>query len=167
MMANNTAPYPFSRESKIHIDRAGRFWHEGELVEHEGLARAFATWVRWDDESQRFQLRNELDWCWITVEDAPLVVSSASVLDDGRVRLSLSDGSTEMLALETVRIDGDDVPYCTVREGALDARFLQAAAFSLLEHAEPDGDRWSLVLGGARHPLPRVERGATRVARRA
>ena len=165
MTVTNNAPYPFSRESKIRIDRSGRFWHEGELVEHEGLARAFATWVRWDEPSQRFQLRNELDWCWITVDDAPLVVTAASVQADGSVRLSVSDGSTELLALDTVRIDAEDVPYCTVRGGTLDARFLQAAAFSLLEHAEPDGERWALVLGGERHPLPRVERGAARAAR--
>lgn len=162
--ATTMGPMVFSRESKIRIDRDGRFWHEGERVEHEGLARAFAQWVRWDEESQRYQLRNELDWCWIAVDDAPLVVSSASVSADGAVRLTLNDGSTERLDVGTLRVDREDVPYCRVRGGTLDARFLQAAAFSLLEHAEPDGDGWALVLGGARSPLVRVDRGATRVA---
>jgi hypothetical protein len=152
----------FSRESRIRIDRDGRFWHEGERVEHEGLARAFAQWIRWDDASQRYQLRNEIDWCWITVEDAPLVVWSASVGEDGSVTLALSDGTCEPLALESLRIDRDDVPYCTVRGQSVDARFSPSAAFALLEHAEPDGDGWAIVLGGAKHALRRVERGCTR-----
>lgn len=152
----------FSRESKIRIDREGRFWHEGEPIEHEGLARAFAQWVAWDEANQRYRLENSLDWCWITVDDAPLVVWASRVDDDGRVWLSLSDGSVEPLAIETLRIDRDDVPYCTVRGGTVDAKFLQAAAFSLLEHAEPDGDEWALVLGPTRVRLARAEVGATR-----
>jgi hypothetical protein len=164
-MTEGVTPFVFSRESKIRIDREGRFWHEGERVEHEGLTRAFAQWVRWDDESQRYQLKNDLDWCWITVDDAPLVVWSASVSEDGSVRLSLSDGTTELLDVETLRVDREDVPYCTVRGGTLDARFLQAAAFSLLEHAEPDGDGWALALGPRRVPLARVDRGARRQPR--
>lgn len=155
-------PWPFSRESKIRIDREGRFWHEGERVEHQGLERAFAQWVTWDDESQRYQLRNSLDWCWITVEDAPLVVWAARVDAEGRVWLSLSDGSVEPLAIETLRVDRNDVPYCAVRGGTVDAKFLQAAAFSLLDHAEPEGDGWALVLGPTRVKLARVDVGATR-----
>jgi|LNFM01.1.fsa_nt_gb hypothetical protein len=161
------APEPriFSRESQIRIDREGRFWHEGERIDHSGLARAFAQWVVWDEASQRYQLRNSMDWCWITVDDAPLVVVSAHLDDDGEVLLSLSDGTVERLALETLRIDREDVPYCTVRGGTVDARFLQAAAFSLLEHAEPDGDQWALVLGPKRVALVRVVEGVSRVGR--
>jgi hypothetical protein len=158
-------PFVFSRESKIRIDREGRFWHDGERVEHEGLARAFAQWVRWDEESQRYKLENDWDWCWITVEDAPLVVRSISVSDDGSVLLSLSDGTTETLDLATLRVDRQDVPYCTVRNGTLDARFLQAASFALLEHAEPDGNGWALVLGSKRVPIARVDRGTRRQPR--
>ncbi len=153
----------FSRESRIRVDREGRFWHEGERIAHEGLARAFARWVQWDAESGRYLLRNALDWCWITVDDTPLVVSAARVDEHtGEVTLSLSDGTTEPLARETLRIDAEDVPYCDVRGGEIEAKFLQAAAFALLERAEPDGDQWALSLGGERVALRRVERGAAR-----
>jgi hypothetical protein len=153
-----------SRESKIRIDREGRFWHEGERIEHQGLATAFARWVQWDEEHRRYMLRNAMDWCWVTVDDAPLVVWAAHVAPDGAVTLTLSDGTKEPLALDTLRIDPEDVPYCDVRGGTIEAKFLPAAAFALLEHAEPDGDRWVLRLGGERVLLRRVERGAARAA---
>jgi hypothetical protein len=160
-----SAPEPLlTRESSIRVDREGRFWHEGERVDHEGLARGFAQWISWDRTHARHVLRNAMDWCWVHVDDAPLVVWAASVRDDGEVTLTLSDGTREPLDVGSLRIDRDDVPYCDVRGGTLEARFLPAAAFALLERAEPDGEGWALPLGPTRISLRRVERGATRAS---
>ncbi len=160
-----SAPEPvLTRESSIRVDRDGRFWHDGVRVDHEGLAQGFARWIAWDEAHARHVLRNAMDWCWVHVDDAPLVVWAASVREDGEVVLALSDGTREPLDASTLRIDPDDVPYCDVRGGTLEARFLPAAAFALLERAEPDGDDWVLPLGSARIPLHRVARGATRAS---
>src|SRR5690242_707785 len=98
-------PFRFTRESRIRIDRDGYVWHEGEKVVHDKLARALASWVAIDPETDRYVLRNPLDWCIITVDDAPLVVRSVRVHDGSRFEVELSDGSVEALDLATVRID--------------------------------------------------------------
>jgi hypothetical protein len=150
-------PFVFSRESKIRIDRDGNFWHEGERVEHEGLARGLASWLTRDAETGRFILRNTMDWCFITVDDAPLVVRSVTVRDDGSVTLALSDGTVELLDPSTLRLSGDDVPYCDVKSGLLPARFARTAAFTLLERAKATGEGgYVLALpGGGEHALKR------------
>jgi hypothetical protein len=155
-------PFRFSRESRIRIDREGYFWHEGERVEHDKLARALASWIAVDPESDRYVLKNALDWCFITVDDAPLVVRSVVVRElGGALALALSDGTEEPLDVATLRVDADDVPYCDVKNGALPARFSRSAAFALLERAEiGEGGGYTLVIpSGARHAIRRVGRG--------
>ncbi len=140
-MTDAAPPFRFSRESQIRIDRDGAFWHEGERVEHVGLATALASWIGIDPGTGRYVLRNTMDWCYITVDDAPIVVQSARLDASGRLQLNLSDGSSETLDPVTLRLGADDVPYCTVRSRTLPARFSRAAAFALLDHADlpPDG----------------------------
>jgi hypothetical protein len=146
----------FSRESTIRVDRDGRFWHDGARVDHPGVARAFASWIDVDPATGRYVLRNQINWCYVTVEDAPLVVRSVEIDPTGRMQLHLSDGATEALDGATLRLDEDDVPYCDVRGGRLPARFLPQAAFALLERLEstPAGPRLQGVL------VRRVARGA-------
>lgn len=134
---NETAPpFPLTRETTIRVDPQGVFWHDGQQVTHPGLARAFASWVDVDPESGRYVLRNSINWAFITVEDAPLVVRAVGP----GLALALSDGTTEPLDPTTLRLEPDDVPYCTVRRGTLPARFLPGAAFALLDQLRFDGE---------------------------
>src|SRR5947207_6332922 len=98
-------PFRFSRESRIRVDRDGYFWHEGERVEHRGLAQALASWLAVDPETDRYVLRNSMDWCFITVDDAPLVVRTVSLSATGEVFLELSDGTREPLDPASLRVD--------------------------------------------------------------
>ena len=151
----------FTRESDIRIDRDGHFWHDGQRIEHPGLARAFAHWIAVDPESGRYILKNEVDWCFIKVDDTPLVVRTLARGEAGELRLHLSDESSEPLDPASLRIGPDDVPYCRVRGGTLPARFSRAAAFALLEDARPDasGDAIVIVLPGGRElSVPRTAR---------
>jgi hypothetical protein len=130
-------PFQLTRETKIRIDREGRFWNEESPITHEALSRALASWVDIDPESGRYILKNSVNWAFVTVEDAPLVVRA--LLPGPQV--VLSDGASEPLDLASLRLDGDDVPYCDVRAGKLPARFSRNAAYALLADArlEPDG----------------------------
>lgn len=149
-MAADEPPLPpgFTRESSIRIDKQGGIWHDGQPVTHSGLAEAFARWLDVDAASGRYIVRNRINWVYVTVDDAPLVVRSAEALGD-RIWLMLSDGTREELDRGTLRVDEDDVPYCDVRGGTLPARFLPAAAFTVLE-----------ALGAEAGQLRRVPRGA-------
>lgn len=157
--ASTLPPFRFSRESRIRIDRDGYVWHEGQRIEHEGLAQGLARWIAVDPESDRYVMRNALDWCFITVDDAPIVVRSIVRGERGQVLLDLSDGAREPLDPMTLRVDADEVPYCDVRGGALPARFSRAAAFALFESAVPQGEGYALEIGGVLYPIRRVGRG--------
>ncbi len=133
-MPESPPPWPFSRETTIRLDRDGVFWHDGQRVEHPGLAQAFASWIDVDPETGRYVLRNSINWAYITVEDAPFQVRALDGWD-----AILSDGTRERLDPASLRLDANDVPYCTVK-GRFPARFSRAAAVALLERARPDGD---------------------------
>ncbi len=153
MTPDAAPPFRFTRESRIRIDADGHVWHEGERVEHPRLERALLSWVDFDDEARRYVLRNSLDWCWIAVELAPLVVRAVRFTDD-RVEVSLSDDAREFLRLDTVRVAPDGEVWAYVRGGALLARFDRSAAFTLLDRAaeSPDGG-YALNLGERTSPL--------------
>jgi hypothetical protein len=153
-MSETGVPFGLSRETRIRIDRDGRFWNEESLITHEALARSLAGWVDIDPESGRYILKNSVNWAFVTVEDAPLVVRSFARTPAPEV--TLSDGTSEPLDLATLRLDADDVPYCDVRGGKLPARFTRSAAYALLEPARLEAD--GRVFVDSRE-VPRVPRG--------
>jgi hypothetical protein len=161
-MSDKLPPYPpgLSPETNIRIDREGRFWSEGQPVVHEGLERALASWLGVDPDTGRWILRNSVNWCYVTVEDTPLVVRRLEVGGAGELLVALSDGTTEPLDLTTLRVDGDDVPYCDVKERRFPARFSRAAAFALLERVSTDeAGGLVLALDASTVPVRRVAVG--------
>lgn len=137
--------YMFTRESSIRIDRDGVFWHDGQRVTHTGLAEGFAKWLDVDPDTGRYIIRNSINWVYVTVDDAPLVVRAVGA----DLVLTLSDGTREALDRRTLRIDDADVPYCDVRQGRLPARFLPQAAFALLDSLGPVAESIRRVAHGA------------------
>src|SRR5271168_3957201 len=97
------APEGRSRESTIRLDAEGRFWHEGNPVEHAKLAQAMHGWVSRHPDDGRYILTNGYDWTYFIVDDAPFFVRSVRIEPD-RVVLVLSDGSEETWAPETTRV---------------------------------------------------------------
>jgi uncharacterized protein len=147
------APEGRSRESTIRLDRDGRFFHDGELVTHRGMARAFASWIARHPDDGRFILTNGYDWTYFTVEGAPFFVAGVRGSDSGPV-LVLFDGSEEPLEPATLRLDDDGILTTVVKGGAFDAKFLRAAQLELAEWLEQDSDgRIDLVISGTRTRL--------------
>ena len=72
------APEGRSRESTIVLDREGRFWHDGRIVEHAGLGAALHSWIARHPLDGRYILTNGYDWTYFTVDDAPFFVRSAT-----------------------------------------------------------------------------------------
>lgn len=142
-----------SRESTIRIDREGRFWHDGRLVEHDGMARAFASWIGLHPDDGRFILTNGYDWSYFTVEDAPFVVQSVHH-EDGPVTLSLSDDTRERLDPETLCVGERDALYCRVKEGRFEARFSRSAQTAMAPLLVEGDDGAPLVeIGGRRRAV--------------
>ncbi len=166
------APEGRSRESSIVLDAAGRFHHDGALVEHPGMARAFASWIDRHPDDGRFILNNGYDWSYFRVEDAPFFVLGLRE-QAGELRLLLSDGSEDSLDPASLVVGGaadrgqesalgagaqksdtQDVLYTTVKNGKFRARFTQAAQIALGDWLVPgENGQIFLEIAGVRHTL--------------
>jgi hypothetical protein len=140
-----------SRESTIRLDPEGRFFHDGALVTHPGMARAFASWIARHPDDGRFILTNGYDWTYFTVDGAAYFVEGVKRGADGPV-LVLFDGSEEPLDPKTLKLGDDGVFRATVKSGAFDARFSRSAQLELAPWLDEGSDGVSLVtpLGRAR-----------------
>lgn len=144
------APEGRSRESTIRLDREGRFFHDGELVAHRGMARAFAGWIARHPDDGRFILTNGFDWTYFTVEGTPYFVESVRATPNGPV-LVLFDGSEEPLVPKNLRLDDAGVFTTVVKQGAYEARFQRSAQLELAEWLQQGKDgRIELVVAGVR-----------------
>lgn len=146
-----------SRESSIRLDAEGRFWHAGELVRHPGMQAAFATWIRRHPDDGRYVLCNGYDWTYFSVDDVPhfvRAVASAGSAEGEGLRLSLSDGTEELLDPASLRLGARDALYCRVKGGAFEARFTPGAQSSLWPYLiEGAAGEPQLELGGRRYPI--------------
>jgi hypothetical protein len=142
-----------SRESSIRLDEAGRFWHDGEHVSHQGMARAFRSWIARHPDDGRPILQNGYDWCYFQLDGVPFEVSTLRT-EVNPTRVLLSDGSEEVLLVDTLRVDAGGRLSVSVRGGDFDAQFSAQAQASLGELLEqgPDGDFW-LRLPEGRFPI--------------
>lgn len=130
------------------LDHQGRFWHDGEPVEHRGLARAFACWMTRHPDDGRFVLDNGYDWCYLTVEDTPYFVRSVHVGSDP-VEIELFDGTREPLDPRTLSVGADEVLRTRVKAGAFEARFTRSAQLQIAPLLDSDPPL-ALRLGGQR-----------------
>lgn len=141
------APPGRSRESTLRLDPEGRFWHDGELVEHPALRAALHSWISRHPDDGRYILTNGYDWTYFAVDDAPYVVRALRPSAEG-VELLLSDGTEEPWTPETTRIGDSGALYARVkavaRGGPFEARFSRHAQTSLapmLVEADPPAVR--------------------------
>src|SRR3954468_12329787 len=116
------APPGASRESAIVLDHEGRFWHEGERVDHPALERALRSWIARHPDDGRLILTNGYDWCYFRAEGAPYVVDALRVEPDGAVTLRLFDGTEEPLDADTLSVEPDGAVHAQVKGGRFDAR---------------------------------------------
>ena len=145
------APEGRSRESTLRIDAEGRFWHEGNLVEHPKLAQAMHGWISRHPDDHRYILTNGYDWTYFTVDDAPYFVRSVRI-GDGGVRLVLSDLTEEPWDPTASRIGADDALYTPVKttspHGPFEAKFTRFAQSQLAPVLEETAGGMGASIGG-------------------
>jgi uncharacterized protein len=154
------APEGRSRESSIVLDAEGRFRHDGEPVEHVGMARAFASWIALHPDDGRFILSNGYDWTYFQVEDVPFFVLGLRE-EGGRLWLALSDGSESVLEPETLALGSRGALYTSVKAGKFRARFSQAAQTALAPWlGSVENGELFLEIAGHRHGLANMSEGS-------
>jgi hypothetical protein len=148
------APPPgTSRESTIRLDADGKFWHDGDRVDHPALEKALHGWIALHPDNGRFILTNGYDWTYFQVDDAPYQVRSLKVRPD-EVTLVLSDESEEPLVPSTLRVGKGDALYARVKGAKMEARFTRHAQTALapILHEDSAG-KPRLTVGGREYPV--------------
>jgi uncharacterized protein len=151
------------RRSGISIDREGRFWHEGEMVRHEGLRQALFRWLDRlpldppGPDAGRHILRLDAQrFAYVDVADTPLVATSLrweAAGADERALLGLTDGSEVPLDPTTLTVDDAGTLRCQVRPNGVEARLATSAAATLAERIETRPDGPQLQIAGRVQPL--------------
>lgn len=136
--------------SGIRLDPEGRFWHDGEEVQHPAIARAWHRGLERAPDG-RYLIRFGGDWAFVTVEDAPFVVRRVAVADDG-LSLLLSNEERQPLRPETLARSEAGVLYCRL-EGDHRARFSRQAQADLGPVLAEEQGRFFVRVAGRLWPV--------------
>jgi uncharacterized protein len=139
---------------RLRVDVDGVWYDEDVEITHPGILANLRSNLRRDAEGYFIQTRVRIP---IEVEDVPWVVTRVELPGD-HLRGVLNDGTETTLDPAALRLGPGDVPYCSVKGGAFEARFSRAAAFQLLGLAEYDEQTGAgrLRLGGREYTLRRL-----------
>ena len=138
-------------QSGLRLDKEGRFWHRGGLVEHP---RTFAVLHQGIHRAPdgRWATRIGKDWAYLDVEDTALWVRR--IEPSGTfLRGQLVSGEWVQIDPATLAAGADDVIYARI--GGERARLTRDAQLSLSEHLRQDGETFALQLGERRFPIGR------------
>jgi hypothetical protein len=135
---------------KLFIDKDGRWFQNGAEIIHRQIYRQFNQMLeRSPDGGYRVRMGKEI--CDVEVEDAPFVIVSVSLDEQGRISMELNDGETETLDPECLWIGGDNVPYCQVKGDSFHARFSRPAYYQLAKFIVTDDEKeFFIVVEGRR-----------------
>jgi hypothetical protein len=145
------APEGRSRESSIVLTRGGRFFHDGAPVEHPGMHKAFASWLRRHPDDGRPILSNGYDWTYLTVEGPERFVQSTRSRA-GWPELTLLDGSVLRLDPSAVTCDAEGRLWLRLPEGE-QACFTAAAQLELAPWLHERGGTIGLEIEGSFTPI--------------
>jgi hypothetical protein len=115
---------PLSGDMDMRIARDGTWYHEGQPIERQNLARLFSTILRCEEDGDYYLVTPVEKWR-IRVDDAPLVAVLLDVIDEGkeqalRFTTNLGDvviaGPEHALEVEYIKPDGEPSPYIHVRD---------------------------------------------------
>jgi len=163
-MSPDAAPFPPELLEKLRtiglrLDRAGRFWHQGDEVTHPRLRQALLRWLDVADDGRDVVRLDDKRYAYVDVEDAHLRATSAR-WDGDRAIVVLDDGSEEELDYDSLATGPDRALYCRVRGGRLRCRLTTAAYYILAERVIETPNGFALRAAGALHPIPPGGSGA-------
>jgi uncharacterized protein len=138
-----------TRETTIVRDDQGRWYQDGQPLEHPNLTRAFDRWIE-RAEDGRYCLKNDINWAYVRIDGPPFFVRSVRIGPGEQVTLLLSNEKEEPLRAASLRTGPDGALYVDVGDGSMVARFDRHAASQLEGLLAEDGEGVYLKLGGAK-----------------
>lgn len=139
---------------QIRMAADGELWGEGRRMVHAGIMELIYESMHYEDEIYFLEVDGKR--CQLEVDDTFYVVTAVSETEGG-LQIALNDGSSEALDPATAWVGQNDVMYCRVKDGSMDARFKRQAYYQLAEWIDEDGDGFVLKVGGVGHPLQQRE----------
>ncbi len=140
--------------SRIVFGRDGYWYADGERITNPRIALLFSRHLlRRADGTWAIEMGDER--APVEIEDTPWVVTQVEGDPTLGFTIALNDRTRERLDPATLTLGSDQAFSCTVKAGAVRARFLRRAHYALARWAEP-GDApggFVLVVTGCRHRL--------------
>jgi len=130
-------------QSGLRLDKEGRFWHRGGLVEHARTVAVLHQGIHRAPDG-RWATRIGKDWAYLEVEDAALWVRRIEP-QGASLRGQLASGDWVDIDPATLAAGADDALYARVAGER--ARLTRDAQLSLSDHLREDEDRFLLQLG--------------------
>jgi|SRR4051794_20730449 hypothetical protein len=130
-------------QSGLRLDKEGRFWHRGGLVEHARTNAVLHQGIHRAPDG-RWATRIGKEWGYLEVEDAALWVRRIEPHGE-RLRGQLASGDWVEIDPSTLSAGADDALYVRVKGER--ARLTRPAQLSLSELLEEDPGGFALRLG--------------------
>ena len=141
-------------QSGLRLDREGRFWHRGDLLEHARTIAALHRGLH-RAEDGRWAVRIGPEWAYVEVEDAGRFVRRIEPRGRG-LRAQLATGDWVEVDPATLASGAEDALYVRTPEGDR-ARLTRAAQLSLADQLREEAGAFWLEVGGKRHRIGRDE----------
>ena len=140
-------------ESGLRLDKEGRFWHRGGLVEHARTLAVLHQGIHRTPEG-RWATRIGKEWGYLEVEDTALWIRRIEPAAAGGspfARAQLASGEWVEFDPATLASGADDALYARVRGER--ARLTRAAQLALAEALHEKSGSFSLEFAGQRYPI--------------
>ncbi|MDD9725487.1 DUF1285 domain-containing protein [Roseovarius sp. SK2] len=149
----------FTGEIDMRIARDGTWYHEGTVIEREGLVRLFSTILK--KEGDRHFLVTPVEKVGIVVEDAPFVAVDFESEGEGEAQMlvfvtNVGDhvlaGTNHAIRVERDPESGEPSPYLHVRAG-LEALIDRKSFYRLVDLGEHEDGWFGVRSDGAFFPM--------------
>ena len=149
-LADPTIPVPIRQAlqrgavlESIELDSEGHFWHEGERITDARISDLFHRSIQRTPGGTYLLVVAPFSYP-LVVHDVPYWVTGVALATDcdsgdrPGLRVRLSDGSEEDLAIDTLRYQPRRGFVCRVKGGTMPARFSRPSYFALAEYVTED-----------------------------
>ncbi len=139
----------------IRLSTEGVWTHEGVEITHQRTVKLFFKNI-YQEKDGLFYLSGERLPVPVEVEDVGFFVTDISSNKNG-FKITLSDGSTEILDIASLDVGKHNKLYCKIKEGKAWARFYRKVYYELMKSLDKREGYYGLVIGDLFYPVQSIE----------
>jgi hypothetical protein len=139
---------------QIQVTTEGELMHNGLPIVHPEIRAEIFSSIHLEDGHYILRIGGQA--CEVEVADTFFVVRGVEA-HQGRLQVTLNDGSQEEIDPADLWLGEGDMVYCRVKGGRFPARFARPAYYQLARWVEEGESGFVLALEGRRYPLAQSE----------